>query len=199
MGQWVPYGPRTPTAAPGPRAHSACVTGPTSRIVCSTGPSPPGSPLIEIGTSPTPNAYSMLNWPGRNENGSPGGGSSSSVTTSADSRRAPVTRQGAGRFHRPGAVRSASGSMRIPVHVVQAQPGGLEPLGGEPGEALHEVEAHPRVIGALGPQARTVQRDGADRLDRAPVELPAVRFQQPREPGDVTGAQGLHDDRAAAG
>ena len=37
---------------------------------------------MEMGTSPTPSAYNMLNWPGRNENPIPSGGSSSSVTTS---------------------------------------------------------------------------------------------------------------------
>ena len=41
-----------------------------------------GSPLTEIAASPTPNAYSMLNWPGAN---APRGAAPSSrrVTTSA--------------------------------------------------------------------------------------------------------------------
>src|SRR5450830_557621 len=36
--QAVPYGPRTPTIAPGPALTRAWVTEPTSRMVCSTGP-----------------------------------------------------------------------------------------------------------------------------------------------------------------
>jgi hypothetical protein len=55
-GHSVPNGPRTPATAPGSSAQSAFVTAPTARMVCVSGPSPSWSPLVEIGTSPTPNA-----------------------------------------------------------------------------------------------------------------------------------------------
>src|SRR6516225_4396588 len=152
-GQQVPYGPRTPTRSPGSRAHSAWVAIPTSRMVCSTGPPAAGSPLIEIGTSPVPNAPSMLNWPGRNANTSPAGGSSSSVTVSADSRCVAVTRQKAGSVHGQDLTGSDSGRTDVPVHVQQLQPRGLQPLDGQAGEQLRELKPQPRVIGALSAQA----------------------------------------------
>src|SRR5664279_4399659 len=60
----VPNGPRTPSTVPGPAATSAAVTEPTLRTVCSIRSGRLGSPLIEMGASPTPNACSMVNWPG---------------------------------------------------------------------------------------------------------------------------------------
>src|SRR6516225_9807608 len=197
-GQQVPYGPRTATRSPGSRAHSAWVAIPTSRMVCSTGRPAAGSPLIEIGTWPMPNAPSMLNWPGRKANTSPGGGSSSRVTVSCDSRRVAVTRQGAGSVHGRDTAGSASGRMDVPVHVQQPQPGGLQPPDGEAGEQLRQLESQPRVIGAFPAQAGPVQGEGAHRFDGPAVELPLVRLQQPREPRHVTCAQGLHDNRPAA-
>src|SRR6516162_2119033 len=198
-GQQEPYGPRTPTRSPGSRVHSAWVAIPTSRMVCSTGPPAAGSLLIEIGTWPMPNTPSMLNWPGRKANTSPGGGSSSRVTVSRDSRRVPVTRQGASSVHGRDTAGSDSGRMNVPVHVQQPQPGGLQPADGEAGEQLRQLESQPRVIGAFPAQAGPVQGEGAHRLDGPAVELPLVRLQQPREPGHVAGTQGLHDDRSAAG
>ena len=55
-GQELPKGPRRPSSVPGSARQIAALTGPTARTVCSTGPPPPGAPLIEIGTSPTPKA-----------------------------------------------------------------------------------------------------------------------------------------------
>ena len=60
----------------------ACETAPTSRIVWRSAPAESGEALVEIGTSPTPNAYSMLNWPGAGTTGS-ASGSSMSVQVSA--------------------------------------------------------------------------------------------------------------------
>src|ERR1700746_3854356 len=156
-GQQLPYGPRTPTRSPGSRAHSARVAIPTSRMVCSTGPPAAGSPLIEIGTSPVPNAPSMLNWPGRKANTSPAGGTSSSVTVSADSRRVAVPSQEASSFQGRDTAGSDSGRMDVPVHVKQPQPRGLQPPDGELGDELHELESQARVIGALSAQADPVQ------------------------------------------
>ena len=68
-GQWLPNGPRTPSIRPGAVRQTAALAGPTARTVCTSRSGFAGSPLIEIGTSPAPKAYSIVNWPGRN--GSP--------------------------------------------------------------------------------------------------------------------------------
>src|SRR5215472_6259171 len=215
-GQDVPYGPRTPTCCPGRSAHSAVVTWPTSRIVCRTSVFVLGSPLIEMGTSPMPGRYSMLNWPGRNSKGS--GGVRSRVTTSADSRRTAATRHGAGSIQgartaraadcaagcgagcaAPGSGWPGSAILRMAVHVKQLEPGGLQPTGHQAGESLHELIAKTRIGIALAAQARPVHLDGEHPLDGPPVELPAVRLEQPGEPDHITGTERLHDKRAAAG
>ncbi len=51
---------------PPPRTASAWLTAPTSRTVCSIGTGAPGAELIEMATSPTPKAVSMLNCPALN-------------------------------------------------------------------------------------------------------------------------------------
>ena len=91
-GQAVPNGPRTPSTSPGRTAQSARVTWPTARTVCTSGPGSVGSPLIEIGTSPTPIDESIVNCPGRYASRSPDAGSSVSVHVSAVSRRRRTTR-----------------------------------------------------------------------------------------------------------
>src|SRR5579875_3659701 len=187
-GQLVPYGPRTPIWSPGRAAHSAWLTAPTSRIVCSTGPGDDGSPLIEIGTSPTPGARSMLNWPGRKPNGP--GGCSASVTTSCDSRLAAVPRHGGDSVHGRCAAASAGGRMTVDVR--DLQPGGLQPPRRQQREPLHEVEAEPRVGVAPGPQARAVHLQGPHPPDGPPVEVPAVRAHQPGEADHLPGAEGLY-------
>ena len=53
-GQAVPKGPRTPTQSPFSSFCMARVVAPTARIVCTRISGFAGSPLIEIGTSPTP-------------------------------------------------------------------------------------------------------------------------------------------------
>ena len=79
----MPNGPRTPIMSPGVAAHRARVTAPTARIVCtSTWPGASPMPLTETGTSPTPHAYSMVNWPGRGTWIGSSTGRSSSVTVS---------------------------------------------------------------------------------------------------------------------
>ena len=64
IGQPMPNGPRSPTVSPGESRVSAAETGPTARIVWIRRSGSAGSPLRLIGTSPTPNTVSMLNWPG---------------------------------------------------------------------------------------------------------------------------------------
>src|SRR5690349_20671197 len=119
-----------------------------------------------------PNATSMLNWPGRNANTAPAGGSSSSVTVSADSRRVAVTRHGASSVHGLAIAGSDSGRIDVPVHVQQPQPGGLQPADGEAGEQLRQLESQPRVIDAFPAQAGPVQGESANRFHGPAVELP---------------------------
>jgi hypothetical protein len=72
--------------SPGAASHRARVTAPTARIVCastwSRESTPASTPLAETGTSPTPNAYSMVNWPGKGAWIGWSTGRSSSVTVS---------------------------------------------------------------------------------------------------------------------
>src|SRR5674476_599052 len=91
--QPVPYGPRTPTTSPTDVRARACVTAPTSRTVCCSGPSAFAAPLTEIGTSPTPNADSIVNWPGMNSSGGPSVGSSIIVKVSGVSWRRSARRK----------------------------------------------------------------------------------------------------------
>ncbi len=75
----------------------ACVARPTARTVCTRGPSPPGSPLIEIGTSPLPNAESIVNCPGANASALPGCAARARASTCRRSPGAwPATANGAG-------------------------------------------------------------------------------------------------------
>src|SRR5450631_3670748 len=65
------------------------VTAPTSRIVCCSGKFPPEALLTEMGTSPTPKADSIVNWPGVNPSRTPSAGSSFIVNVSGVSWRLP--------------------------------------------------------------------------------------------------------------
>src|SRR6266516_2318740 len=53
IGQWLPNGPRTPITSPGLSTQNAFDTSPTSRVVWMRDRRFVGSPLIEIGISPT--------------------------------------------------------------------------------------------------------------------------------------------------
>jgi len=76
--------------------RTANVTPPTARTVWTSVSGFAGFPLIEIGTSPIPCTYIMLNCPGRNDKGDPSSGLSSSVNTSCVSRLVRRTRNGLG-------------------------------------------------------------------------------------------------------
>ena len=54
LGQELPKGPRTPITSSGFKSRIAFETVPTARVVCTSGLLLAGSPLIEIGISPTP-------------------------------------------------------------------------------------------------------------------------------------------------
>src|SRR6476620_2042983 len=135
-----PYGPRTPSRSPGAASHRALVTQPTSRTVWVRVPGRPGSPLIEIGTSPTPNAWSIVNWPAANGRALPSAAVRSRVTVSWVSLRVPVTRKGCGSQGSvstgPAATRSAG--MVGAVQVEHPDPGGLQAAVHHLRHPLHE-------------------------------------------------------------
>src|SRR6266568_4723514 len=189
----VPNGPRTPITSPGSIEDRACVTTPTSRMVWTSAPDAAGSPLMEMGTSPTPNAYSMSNWPGENANPPPGG-SRVTVTVSAVSRATWRTRAGAGAI---GSARPRSVSVRMSVHVQQLHAGGLEPFQNHVGGLPHELVAELVVLLALSPQAGAVQGQRGHGLQDPGVEPPPVRREQPGEPDHLARADGLDHDAAA--
>ncbi len=73
--------------------HRARVTEPdVAHGVLGGGPSSCGALLTEMAASPTPNAVSMLNCPGRKSMGPPETGESDSVITSPVSARRSTTR-----------------------------------------------------------------------------------------------------------
>src|SRR5205085_5989997 len=115
-------------------ASSARVTSPTARIVCTTSRTRPAAPLIEIGASPTPNAYSMLNCPGSNAYATPCGGAAWIVNVLCVSRRACFTCQTAGRIASAGAC---SRRTSVAIHVEQLQARRLETVDDDLREALH--------------------------------------------------------------
>ena len=53
-GQFVPNGPRMPMESPFFSSSIPFVTAPTARVVWTSACGTPGSPLMEIGTSPMP-------------------------------------------------------------------------------------------------------------------------------------------------
>src|SRR5512144_1933216 len=117
----------------------------------------PGSPLMEIGTSPTPNAWSIVNCPAANASPRPSVASRSSVTVSSVSRRMLVTRKGCG-SHGSVADRSDTGTttsagMVGSVQVEQTDAGRLQPVVHHLRHPLHERVAEGGVLVALGAEA----------------------------------------------
>src|SRR5690606_581546 len=103
--QSVPNGPRSPIVEPGPAWHNARLTAPTSRMVWVNVPSVSvGSPLTEIAISPIPDAYSIMNCPGRAAGSRSVTGSSTRVTESRFSATRDRTRWDT------GAIASATGA-----------------------------------------------------------------------------------------
>src|SRR3954469_16686966 len=82
----------------------ARVTDPAARMVWTRSRSLRQSPLMLIGTSPTPAMYSMLNWPGRKAKGWPSTAAICQVNTPGTSRLARVMR------NRRGVIGSAGRS-----------------------------------------------------------------------------------------
>lgn len=109
-------------------------------MVCSTGPGP-GGELMEMGTSPTPKAVSMLNWPGRKRKGPPGI-ESERVYTSVVSFRDSTT------WAKTGVHVWSTGwstSMTVAVEIEEAQAGGLQAFEDHRTEPLHQLVAEGRI------------------------------------------------------
>src|SRR5512143_3723393 len=170
-GQEVPNGPRRPTHEPFCSFCRAREVAPTARIVCTSCSGRAGSPLIEIGTSPTPNTYSMLNWPGANgrKRGS-ASGVSVSVKVSPVSRAMWRTSKGSGRIGSEARTVAAAGSVSVAIEVQELHARGFQARHHQLREALQQVVAEGRFVLALGAQAPAVQRQGADHRHGSRVE-----------------------------
>src|SRR6478752_2353054 len=202
----APNGPRTPSTVPGPAATRAAVTEPTLRMVCSMRSGRFGSPLIEIGASPTPNAYNMVNWPGNQESAGPSMGSSSSVYVSRVSCRVRRTTNGRGSMGSGAARVALSATARCPrllneisVDVEQPDPGGLQPLVHHPDEPPRQLLHEVGVRVELGPQAGRVLRHRTGFRGGAGVERPAVLIHHPRPPHDVPVLERVQHHPASGG
>src|ERR1039458_6019198 len=177
IGQGRPNGPRTPRTSPKGASQIACVARPTARTVCTSGPSPPGSPLIEIGTSPVPNAESIVNCPGANARRAPARGWSSSVQVSEVSCRFPATVNGTGTIGPDSgappakAVVRASGDPSMAVDIEELQLRRLQAFDQRRRKSSHELIAKLVVGLALAAQAGAVEGHHARRFARAAIEL----------------------------
>lgn len=88
--------------------------------------------------------------------------------------------------------------MRAAVVVQEPAAGGLHAPGADAGEPPHQLVSQPWVLLAGLAQPGSVQADGRHGADRTAVELPAVRLEQPGEPGDLAAPDCLNGDRLAA-
>src|SRR5947209_8474724 len=127
-----------------------------------------GSPEKLIGTSPTPNTLSMLNWPGSNPVQPPVSSARSSVCTPGASCWACSTRA------RRGTISSvARRSARCGIEIENLQPCGVELLDNERRDALHHLIAKVVVGLALVAQTFGIERDRPRHLHGAGIEGPA--------------------------
>ena len=150
---------------------------------------------IEIGTSPTPNAYSIVNWPGANVERArrrPARARASRCRAS----RASAARPGTARRHRPEGARVTQ-LCRHAIHVEQPLPRPLQALDHDLREARHQVVAELRVGLALLAQAGAVEARRAHEREGARVEVPAVGREEPRPADDLAGVDRLDRDGAA--
>src|SRR6478752_5487900 len=127
----------------------------------------------------------MVNWPGAGVSGSPSTGSSSSVQTPGTSRRRLTTANGRGVIDRPPA--GASAGEYVAIDVQEAEPRPAQALAEHLRKARHQVVAERGIGVELVAQAGGVELDGAHELERAAVEVPPVRREQPRPPDHVAG------------
>src|SRR5665811_2224489 len=169
----------------------AWVTAPTSRTVCCSGPATCASPLTEIGTSPTPKADSIVNWPGMKARGTPSFGSSMIVNVSAVSCRRSTRRKSRGTIALStgctavDSARRGIGGSGASVEVEQPHLRGHQPSVHHLGNAFHELIPQMSIGVALAAQARPVEGHHAGRLGGAGVECGDVRRHEPGPTHDV--------------
>src|SRR5262245_32987038 len=137
----------------------------------------------------------MTNWPGAIAGASPPSGSSVSVHVSAVSCSRAATRNGRGVIAPTGAGSVAA----VAIEVQEPDPGPLEALDHHLGEAPHQLVAEDGIVLALPAQAGAVEPGRADDRERARVEVPAVRREQPRPAEHLARLERLDHDGAAAG
>src|SRR5215831_19337299 len=94
---------------------------------------------------------------------------------------------------------SAYRSIMRPINVQHLQPRGVQPLCDNRGDPLEQFVAEARVLVAFLAQAFSVERKRPRRLDRARVEAPFVRRDQPRPTQHIAGAQSQYRRRTASG
>src|SRR5271165_4203013 len=179
-GQWLPYGPRMPTVSPCFSIPMALVTTPTLRVVCDSRDDSDGSPLIEIGTSPTPKTYTMLNCPGRNEIFVVSSlGTSSSVKVSSVSRFSRSIRNSSGTMGSVMVRSATSASIMAGINVHQLQPGRIQPRRNNIHEAIEHFVSEIMVFLALGAQALGVEHQRSRALQCPRRKMPAIRRRDP--------------------
>src|SRR5512135_2564596 len=93
-----------------------------------------------------------------------------------------------------GAPKGASAGSDVAIDVQQLNLGELEIPDGEVGKAAHQVVAELMVGAGLSAQALTVEADHPRGLEHDRVEMPAIRFEQPRPSDGLTFASGRDDD-----
>jgi hypothetical protein len=99
----------------------------------------------------------------------------------------------------PAAPREARPGPSWPVHVDEAQASGLHPAKEDRGEAFHQLVAELRILLALAPQADAVEDHGPDRLQCPPVELPAIRGEEPGEADHLPRFRAVQDHGTSTG
>src|SRR5260370_40653377 len=76
---------------------------------------------------------------------------------------------------------------------------GLQPLDDDLADPFHQLETEVRVAVAEHQQRRSVERDGAGRLEGARLKMPGKRRKQPGPAEHVAAPDGLDLDMAAMG
>src|SRR5690348_769493 len=135
----------------------------------------------------------MVNWPGAIASGGPATGSSSSVHVSAVSRPRLTTRNGRGCSGPAGD--SATGAVAIAIEEPQPRP--LQTFDHDLRDARDEFPPEQRVALARGPHRAGVECGHTHGDERARVEVPAVRREEPRPPDRLARLDRLDRDRAA--
>jgi hypothetical protein len=82
------------------------------------------------------------------------------------------------------------------VHVSQLHSRSIQAVDYDPDEPLVHFVSEDRIGVTFLPDARSVESDGADILNRSHIVLPLIGWLKPRPADDVPGRNGLDDDGA---